>query len=98
MAGVRKYRTFADGLAKGPDLTLSGRCRWCKTQADRAKTQCDALYGRPESEFSRFFPLRTPTGPEIGAALDAPRSFRTVCETCARTDSPRRSRTFEFNT
>ena len=51
----------------------------CVILADRAKTRCDDLYGRAESEFSRLFPLRSPTGHEIGAALDAPRSFRTVC-------------------
>src|SRR5208282_5914007 len=47
-----------------------------------------ALYGRAESEFSRFSPLCSPTGPEIGAALDAPRSFRTVCLIFARNNAP----------
>jgi hypothetical protein len=52
----------------------------CKNQADRAKTQWDARYGRAESEISRFFLLCSPTGREIRAALDARRSFRTVCK------------------
>ena len=48
--------------------------------ADRAKTRCDALYGRAESEISRFLLLCSLTGREIRAALDVPRSFRTVCK------------------
>jgi hypothetical protein len=32
MSQMRKKRLFADGLAKGPDLTLSGHCRWCRNQ------------------------------------------------------------------
>jgi hypothetical protein len=47
--------------------------------ADRAKTRRDVLYGGAESEISRFFLLCSLTGREIWAALDVPRSFRTVC-------------------
>ena len=51
-----------------------------KYQADRAKTRCGAPYDRAEDRFSRFFPQCAVIGREIRAALDMPRSFRTVCK------------------
>ena len=67
----------------------------CIFQAERAKTRCDALYGCAESEFSRFFALCSPSGPEIRAALVAPRSFHTVCKSFDEATFARKSGTFE---
>jgi hypothetical protein len=76
---------------EGGSVKKLGACRvdrmprsaWCKNQADRAKTQWDARYGRAQSEISHFFLLCARKGREIRAVLDAPRSFRTVCKSYA---------------
>ena len=61
---------YADNLTKQlPRIPLT----------DRAKTRCEAPYGRAENRFSRFFLLCAVTGREIWAPRNVSRSFRTVC-------------------
>jgi hypothetical protein len=77
-AGMVAHRPRGEAVQGAPIGPAFQTRAACENQADRGRTRCDVLYGRAESEISRFFLLCSIAGREIRAALDTSRTFRTV--------------------